>query len=362
MKDRLTLPPESDIKKVLRLDQKKLPSFPQVATKLLEASKDETISLESVSKILETDPGISARVLEIVNSAMYGLARKITTLSEAVVLLGLDEIKKLALGMTIFENMFKKDQAGRFDRLLFWRHSLAVAVLSMEIANEIGYDDPEEAYIAGLLHDVGKIFLDIQGKENYGQFIQDLSVTTDLVIEKERSTIGLGHDDVGAYFCLEWKLPEKLILAVKYHHQPFDHLDLSQDEKALISIVAMANFLCWTQGIGSFDFIRPPILAPEIEQIIDPDQVDIIKCILEMNKEVEKISAFYQFAFPSVSQLQENLLWANLKLSKANTRYYYQEDPLAAIQESPSTGSSHVTFIKIRPYPAGIGEGDSVKS
>jgi len=339
MSDRLNLPSESDIKRILKIDQKKLPSFPQVATKLLEASKNEAISLEDVSKIIETDPGISVRVLEIVNSAFYGLTRKITTLSEAVVILGLDEIKKLALGMTIFENMFKKGGAKEFDRLLFWRHSLAVAVLSMELAKQTGYADPEEAYIAGLLHDVGKIFMDIQGRKDYGEFIRDLSTSTDLVIEKERNVIGLGHDDIGAYFCSLWQLPEKLILAVKYHHQPFEHQELLVQEKQLISIVSMADFLCWTQGMGSFDFIRPPILAPEVEKIIDPEKIEVIKCILAMNREVEDISAFYHFAFPSVTQLKENLLWANLKLSKANTRYYFQPAPQVPFQDNtPQTG------------------------
>jgi two-component system cell cycle response regulator len=332
MTDRLNLPLELDIKKILKLDDKKLPSFPQVAAKLLEISKDEAASLKDLSKIVETDPGISIRVLEIVNSAMYGLTRKITALSEAVVFLGADEIKKLALGMTVFEKMFKKGNAKQFDRLLFWRHSLSVAVLSMEIAKETGYANPEEAYITGLLHDIGKIFLDIQGKKDYGAFIQELSASTDLVIEKERSIIGLGHDDIGAFFCNMWKLPEKLVLAVKYHHQPFEHLDLTEEEMLLISIVSLANFLCWTQGIGSFDFIRPPILPPEVEKAIDLKKIDIIKCILNMNQEVENISKFYNFVFPSVAQLKENSLWANLKLSKVNTKYYYQEDPLKQFQ------------------------------
>lgn len=333
MKDRLSLPSESDIKRILNLDNKKLPSFPQVAAKLLEVSKDETASLGDLSKIVETDPGISVRVLEIVNSAMYGLGRKVTALSEAVVFLGLDEIKKLAIGMTVFEKMFKSGRGKEFNRLLFWRHCLSVAVLSMEIAREIKYPDPEEAYIAGLLHDVGKIFLDIRGRSNYDDFIRELSFSTDLVIEKERSTIGLGHDDIGAFFCSLWKLPEKLVMAVRYHHMPFEHLALSKEEMQLVSIVSLANFLCWTQGIGSFDIIRPPILPPEVERVIELDKIDIIKCILNMNKDVESISAFYQFVFPSVNQLRENLLWANLKLSRANTKYYYQEDPLVHFQD-----------------------------
>jgi len=336
MENRLNLPSESDIKSVLTLDDKKLPSFPQAAAKLLEASRDETVSLVDLSKILETDPGISVRVLEIVNSAFYGLGRKVIKLSEAVVLLGLDEVKKVALEITVFEKMFKSGRAREFDRLLFWRHSLAVAVLSLEIAKETGYPDPEEAYIAGLLHDIGKIFLDVHGKKDYGGFIQELSTSTDLIIEKERSSLGLGHDDIGAFFCSLWKLPDKLVMAVKYHHQPFEHLDITKQDKLLISIVSLANFLCWTQGIGSFDFIRPPILPPEVETTIDPEKIDIIRCILHMNKELENISEFYQFVFPSASELKENLLWANLKLSKANTQYYYQEDPFTPNQEETS--------------------------
>jgi len=235
MENKLNLPSESDIKRILTLDDRKLPSFPQVAVKLLEASKDETVSLGDLAKILETDPGISARVLQIVNSAFYGIGRQITKLSEAVTLLGLDEIKKIALGMTVFEKMFKSGRTRQFDRLLFWRHSLSVAVLSLEIAKATGYPDPEEAYIAGLLHDVGKIFLDINGKRDYGNFIQELSSSTELIIEQERSTLGLGHDYIGAFFCSLWKLPEKLIMAVKYHHQPFDQMDFTREDKLLIS-------------------------------------------------------------------------------------------------------------------------------
>ncbi|MGM0654006.1 MAG: HDOD domain-containing protein [Thermodesulfobacteriota bacterium] len=334
MTDKLNLPSQSDIQAVLTLDRETLPSFPQVAAKLLEVSKDDTAPLEEVAKIVETDPGISIRVLELVNSAFYGLSRKVTSLSDAVVILGIDEIKKLALGIAIFEKIFKTGHTKEFNRLMFWRHSLAVAVLSMKIAQKIEYPNPEEAYTAGLLHDVGKIFLDLQGRRDYGEFIRNLSESTDLVIEKERSEIGLGHDDIGAFFCARWQLPESLVLAVKYHHQPFENHDLAEDEKQLIAIVCMADFLCWTQGMGSFDFIRPPILAPEVEACINPEKVDIINCILEMNKEIEQISAFYQFVFPSVNQLKENLLWANIKLSRANTKYYYQGDPTSQTQDT----------------------------
>jgi len=163
MKDNIPLPSTSDIRKVLTLDGRKLPSFPQVAAKLIEMSGDETTLIEDISKVVESDPGIAARVLEIVNSAIYGLQRKISALPEAVVLLGFDEIKKLSIGMTVFQGLFASDRRKGFDRIHFWRHSLAVAVLAMEIAKKTEHAPPEEAYVAGLLHDVGKIFLDLQG-------------------------------------------------------------------------------------------------------------------------------------------------------------------------------------------------------
>ena len=333
VENNLYLPEKADIQRVLNLKDKKLPVFPQVAAKLLEAFRDDDVSLEDLTKIIETDPGLSVRILQIVNSALYGLTRKITALSEAIAYIGLDEIKKLAVEMTIFDKLFKSGQSGEFDRLLFWRHCLSVAVLSSQIAKETNYHEPEEAYIAGLLHDVGKIILDVRGKKNYGEFILQLTTSTDQVIEEERSFIGLGHDDVGAYLCEMWKLPDPLIRVVKYHHQSFEHLALKEREKHLISIVSLADFLCWTQGIGSFEFIRPPVLAPEITATIDPDDFNVIGCIGKMNQEIEKISAFYQFVFPSADQIRKNILRANLKLSRANTRYYYREDPLRRLKE-----------------------------
>lgn len=346
MKDNLYLPSKSDVKKIIAIEDKKLPSFPQVAAKLLKAARDDTASIQDISKIVETDPGLSIRVLEIVNSAMYGLKRKITVLSEAVTFLGMDEIKKLALGVTVFDKLFKSSSSDAFDRLLFWRHCLSVAVLGMEIGRKTGYPEPEEAYVAGLLHDSGKIFLDLKGKKDYSRFIENLAGSTDQIIEKEREEIGLGHDDIGAFFCASWDLPEKLILAVKYHHQPFDHLDLDRDAKHLIAIVAMSNFLCWTQGIGSFDFIHPPVLAPGVEETAGLRRDEITQCLEKMNAEIDSISKFYQFIFPSGEQLRENMLEASLKLSKTNTRYYYQEESgMAADMDSGS--SSQMTDIDL---------------
>jgi len=332
MNEKMSLPTTSDIRNVLTLDRRTLPSFPQVALKLLEISGDETASLEEISTIVESDPGVAARVLEIVNSAIYGLQREIKTLPEAIVLLGFDEIKKLSMGMTVFHGLFAPGRAKAFDRIHFWRHSLSVAVLAMEIAKKIGYPNPDEAYIGGLLHDVGKIFLDLQGRKNYGEFIHDAAASQENMVEQERQILGLGHDDVGAFFCSLWKLPQGIALAVKYHHQRFHLHDLSKEEALLISIVSVSNFVSWTQGVGSIATASPPILVPEVEELIDFEKMDIINSIRATNNELERISEFYEFVFPTPNQIHENLLKMNFELGRANTRYFYK-DSLAAIRD-----------------------------
>jgi two-component system, cell cycle response regulator len=350
MSSRLTLPTETQIKEILRLDSNRLPSFPQAAAKLIEVSRADTVSLKDFARIIETDPGLSVQVLRIVNSPVYGLARKITSLSDAVVLLGMDEIRKQALGMTLFKHMVQNGRATSFDMLLFWRHSLSVAVLGFEIARAVRYPDPDEAYVAGLLHDVGKIFMAAQGRADYGEFILGLTQETERVIEMERSTLGLGHDQVGAWFCDLWKLPEKLAAAVRYHHETFDGQGLADSEKILISIVSLADFLCWTQGIGSVNFIRPPVLTPEVEGMIHLDPDAIIEAILAMNREMEAISAYYDFVFPTAGQLHKNLIWANLSLSRVNTRYVFQADTIDA------RGSMHVKPSRIKEMELEFGK------
>jgi two-component system, cell cycle response regulator len=323
----IDLPTSDELKKVISLEGRRLPSFPQAALKLLEMVGDEDVSVQDMARVIESDPGIAAKVLEMVNSAGFGLARKITTLTEAVVFLGIDAIRKLCIGMTVYQGMFAASSSRKFDRVHFWRHSLSVAVLAMEIAKKLKLPSPEEAYVAGLLHDVGKIFLDLQGHRDYGEFLHDTGSFQETIADLERKTLGLGHDDVGAYFCSLWGLPESIILPVKYHHRSFPAGDLPTDQALLISIVALSNFICWTQGVGSFESetVCPPVLAPEIERFVDLDKIDVIARISAMNREMERISEFYRFVFPTPGEIQESMLWMSFSLSRVNSRLAHRD-------------------------------------
>lgn len=345
MNNTLNLPSRSDIQSVLRRDDKELPSFTQVMSKMLILCNDPNAPIEDISKLVATDPGISTKVLAIVNSAYFGLRRKVSALTEAIAFLGTDEIKKLCLGVTFFEKMIKPGSRNRFDRTFFWRHCLCVASLSQAIAKEIGYANPEDAYTAGLLHDFGKIILDQTGRVNYAEFIEKSAVCSGLMSETERDVMGMGHDDVGAYYSNLWNLPTNLCLVIQYHHRRFEHLDISIDDMQIISIVSLSNFLAWTQGMGAVDIICPPVLQPEISRIIPLDSIDFEKMIRIMDDEIESTARFYQFTFPSSDQFRAKLLQANLKLSSINANQIF------APKEDETIGQTrHMTASITAPH------------
>ncbi len=320
------IPTRETIKGVLNRKVEDLPTLPVVAVKLLKITRDDRSSASDLVKVVETDPGITAKVLKIVNSAAYGFRSKISSVNQAVIILGFNSISTLALEVTLFEQMVRSNRGKEFDRIFFWQHCLSVASLSMALAEETGHPAPEEVYTAGLLHDIGKIILDVYGRISYREFVKNLPQSDTQMVEEERKLIGLGHDEVGAYFCAKWELPEELLLPVRFHHQRFNHLNISPLRALEVAIVALADFITWTQGIGSINIIRHPILPPEIDEIIDLGSIDWRTLIERVDREVKTTAEFYEFTFPTSDQFRENLLRANIRLSRMNSQFYHLKE------------------------------------
>ena len=328
MEIRALLPSRDEVESVVGRSLKELPSLPVVAAKLLQMTRDERLSTADIAKVVETDPTIATKVLRIVNSAAFGTLRRISSIRHAVVLLGTSEVRAVALGVTLFENVVKRRRKSDFDRLYFWKHCLAIAGLCRALAEETGYPDPEEAYVAGLLHDFGKIILDSTRKVRYGKFLKDLGGDAGPIVDKEREQLGLGHDQIGAYFCETWNMPQRLVLSQLLHHRRFSHLGLNPDAALLVAIVSLADFIAWTQGVGSVDALRHPMLHPDVEAQIRIDKLQLTSLMSRMDREVTGTSEFYGFTFPSADQLRENLLRTNIELGQVHTRYFHQHGDL----------------------------------
>lgn len=331
------LPLEEDVQAVLSEREVDLPILPLVVLKLLHITSDENASLDDLELLVETEPTILTKMLRIVNSAAFGLTQRVSNVRQAIQHVGFGAIRTLALEVTLFEQLVVPARLYHFDRIHFWQHCLSVACMSKAIAQEIGHPDPDEVYVAGLLHDIGKVILDVYGRIPYSEFLGNLPPTNGLLVDEENQIIGMSHDALGAYFCSEWGLPESFVLAIRLHHERFAHLGLPSDHALLVAIVSLSNLIAWTQGIGSVNVLRHPILQPEVADLIDVDQISLRSLLGRMDREVKGIADFYNFRFPSAETFRENLLRATIDLSRRNTEYHYLEAELRKKVESLAT-------------------------
>ncbi len=222
-----------------------LPSLPATVSRITELVNTPDSALSEVAKAIQTDPALAIKTLRLVNSAYYGLAHKVTSVDHAVALLGMKVIKNLVFTATVFDTFNKGT-----DALL--RHSVSCGVAMRILIAEIpGHADmePEEAFVFGLLHDVGKIILE-QFLAKEVESVQLLSRTNQIpLFEAERLIIGVDHAEIGSRLAQQWGLSTELVGAIAGHH----NLSACQSDSArsLAATIAVANFICNASGIVS---------------------------------------------------------------------------------------------------------------
>lgn len=198
-----------------------LPSLPELYAQLVEELRDPHAAIKKVGEIISQDLGMTAKILQVVNSAFFGVRRQISSPSEAVSLLGLDTVMTLVLTIQVF-SQFKQDCLPKSFPAALWSHSMRVGVFARRVAQVEGRG-PEmgkDAFTAGLLHDVGHLMLATNLPQQYAQMLA-LVGTSDLSQnEAEREVFGATHAEVGAYLLGLWGLPNAIVEAVAYHHHP----------------------------------------------------------------------------------------------------------------------------------------------
>jgi putative nucleotidyltransferase with HDIG domain len=238
---------ENRVKQVIS-NIRNLPTPPIVFHQIQKVISDPKVSSSQIAAILAEDPAMSVKVLKLTNSAFYGLSREIESVKEAVVIVGLEAIRNLVLSASVLDMFKGKAQDVEFQER-FWRHSLATAFCSRIMARRLrhrGMVDPDAAFSAGLLHDIGKIVLCCFLSAEYKAF--DEAREKDSIsptYEVETSVLGYNHTQIGSLLASQWKLPHKIVEAVAYHHSP--HIDDGSDPIAFVvylgNLVAKRAFL-----------------------------------------------------------------------------------------------------------------------
>ncbi|MBL1262095.1 sensor domain-containing diguanylate cyclase [Methylomicrobium sp. RS1] len=304
-------------KAILKNESLNLQLVPAIAVKLVNLTYNPDVRIEALAKIIETDPALAVKVLQTINSAAFCLPAKVTSISRSVNLLGVDEVRRIALTMLLFSKMIQR-KSDQFDCLFFWQHCLFVAELSRRIASALQYPDPEMVYAAGLLHDIGKLALEVHGKLTYSQFIGSLHNSSHPLLEEEMHFFGITHAEMGLALCLEWQLPMPITGVVSHHHVLPDPGSPFYPYRTEIAIVAFANYIASLQGISSTSHTGPPQLSPLVFEWLPVDELELDGLMEETDKAMRAARQFYRIEFPDTNRLRAKLLQASIAMSRSH--------------------------------------------
>lgn len=281
------------------LEQKKieqienLPTLPEVANRLLKIINDPTTTAVDVANLISRDLSLTSKVLRLANSAFYGIPRTVTTVQNAVVILGLKVINTMVFSITVVK-MFPGDGRNElFSRKKFWAHSLACAVLSRQLAlrmRKFTLFDPEECFCAGLIHDIGRVVLDQYFHENFLKAIQKAMQSKVSLLQAENEIFGFNHTDVGDWLTSRWELPQDIRVPIVHHHNP----GKSEYAREITTLVHLADSMCYDikyslPGVET----RPPVDDALIAQLgFTQEDLDSVKA--SAAEEIEKFQAAFE--------------------------------------------------------------------
>ena len=221
------------------------PSMPAAGTKLLALLEEPEVSVNQVEDVLRYDPGLTANVLKLANSAYFGIPSRIGSVKHAIVLLGLKRLIQLVIASCVGAVMNKSVPGYNMPPGNLWRHSIAVSIAAEALVKDKKNIDSEDFFTPALLHDAGKLVLGNFVKEEMNAIKSITSKGIPFVVA-ENMILGTDHAEIGAKILAHWSFPPEIVEAVRWHHDPeaCDHTSMQMD------VVHLANVLCQTNGTG----------------------------------------------------------------------------------------------------------------
>ena len=241
---------EGEIRSIVERIQK-LPTLPEVGMSILNVAGDPEISMDEISDVINRDPALAARVLKVANSPFYGMPRQVDSLQLALVILGLSEVRNIALGIMILKIIDGMNSNVAYDREKFLTHSLGCGVVARILSRKLKLRNDGADFIVGLLHDMGKIIIDEYFSRQFEKIIDVSMQSHCAMIEAEKRFLGESHERIAGWLAEKWRLPEALCEAIVYHHDlSFPGLERSLIDPRNAALAFIAESFCGCHGIG----------------------------------------------------------------------------------------------------------------
>lgn len=241
-----------------------IPVLPDIVYRVITLTEDPNSTITDLEQVILQDQSLTARILRLANSAYYGYTRTISTISEAVILLGFSTMRNIVLAATMNKFLVSEVPGYGLDKGELWRHSQACAITAWHLARRIKMKNPDKAYTAALLEDIGKVILSVYMKEAYESVLVRLEQEGESFLNVEQEILGFDHAQVGGKIAEKWNLPPDLVETITYHHNP----EKAFIDPLLTSVVHVANALVMMMGIGlGLDGIAYPLSTFALDQI-----------------------------------------------------------------------------------------------
>ncbi|MBN2036313.1 MAG: HDOD domain-containing protein [Chitinispirillaceae bacterium] len=268
-----------------------LPSHPIVIDRITKLLANPRTSAEEIGRAITVDQALAAKVLKLVNSAFYGFPGRISTLSHAIVILGFSTIKNIVLTASILDTFGSKGKATEgFNLEQFWHHSIACGAAAQSIARTTGSSEKEECFIAGLIHDIGKIILCHYLPQDFERVIAMTQLKECLFYESEKTLFDISHDEIGGLLAKRWNLPKTLENAVRYHHKPSP----THEHYMMSVIVHTADIFVRALDYGNGGDSKIPVISELAWKSLDLENASLFSFFDGIKDEVEKASIFMQ--------------------------------------------------------------------
>ena len=237
-------------------------SLPSMAREIVEIAGNDSATVDDLYQAIQHDPALVATLLKHVNSSYYGLKYQISDIREAIHLLGLHEVRNLALSTFVSKLFEKSGSHNHYTRAGLWVHSQAVAIVAHRVAQVAQLDRPGEVQAAGLLHDLGYILQDQYLRRHFCTILDEMDDQTP-TIEIEQRILTFDHTQLGAAVATHWNFPEAIVDVIRHHHAPSQY---DGDHRESVCVVAIANYLCSSGGTSALGIHN---LQPLTDDILD---------------------------------------------------------------------------------------------
>ncbi len=256
---------------------KNLPAIPKIMFDAISAIKTNPGNVLKISEIIGRDQGIATKILSVANSPLYGMLRKVSTLEFAIMLLGSTELEKIITAISL-SNAIRFKSIPNFNEKDYWKHSLAVGLLSKDIARRSGLQEISgDAFIGGMLHDVGVQLIVKYFPKEYEIIFKNKNENNNF-LDLEVEVLGLTHQEVGAYLIDRWDLPTSLVECVKFHHNPNENLE---NEK-LVAVIHLADYIANQFSLTEGTWDDNISVDSSISELLDSNsENDLVKFYLE---------------------------------------------------------------------------------